>query len=335
MHRKHMKLGVLIAFAGAFGVATAQSTSVKPLAAPQIAPASSGKLAPQQPGVLAAQGSPVQAPMPAPLPAGMVSVDLKKEALDQVAPLSAKEVLELRKELEDRSDAMTEPMRTVPTPVRRQITYDLSPEAPPQVIRTSMGQGSAIVFVDAAGRPWPAEFSDQFSPKNFSVSAFGDNGVSVVVKRPGVQRANVILRLPGLLTPVSFSVISEQTETDYSVEVVIPRLNPTLVAPVGDVVERRALGAAALMDYLFNTPPKSAKLLTVDAPGFKAWQISPERMIVRTDALIASPAWSRRQSSVAGLTVYDLPLTPVITVSKGGQESNIVVTGFESTREQK
>jgi hypothetical protein len=58
-------------------------------------------------------------------------------------------------------------------------------------------------------------------------------------------------------------------------------------------------------------------------------------MIVRTEALVASPAWQRRQSSTSGVNVYDLPLTPALVVAAQGQLMNVRLSGFAGTRERR
>lgn len=50
-----------------------------------------------------------------------------------------------------------------------------------------------------------------------------------------------------------------------------------------------------------------------------AWQTSGTTMVVRTSALVLSPAWKRRQGSSDGVFVYEIPLTPVVSISEGGE----------------
>lgn len=277
--------------------------------------------------------------MPMPLPAGTPSVagpaDLKREAIDRIAPLTPEEIKDLRQDLLRRGNAMTEPMEPPPKPVRRQVTLDLSPGASPEIIRAAFSQGSVVTFVDAAGRPWPVMHADNFAPNGFDVATFGANGVSVGVKREAARAGNMAVLLEGLSVPVSFGLVSGQREVDYSIEVRLPRYLPTAPPPVGMVDRNPALGAEELLNYLLNTPPQGAKALAVDAPGVQAWQVSAERMIVRAEGLVASPAWQRRQSSATGVSVYDLPITPVVLLAAQGQLTSVRVSGFAATKEQR
>lgn len=268
-------------------------------------------------------------PMPTPLP----PANLTTEAIDRVAPLNPKEILELRKELGARAAAMQQPLEPTAKPVRRVVRMDLSPGAAPEVIRAAVAQGSVITFLDAAGRPWPVVSADNFNPGGFDIATFGGNGVSIGVKTGGVKAGNVAVLLDGLQIPVTLAVQTGQREVDYSVEFHIPRILPGQPAPIGAVEQVLSLGASDLMNFLLNTPPEQARALVVDSSVATAWQVAPDRMIVRTTGLIASPAWRRRQSSALGVSVYDLPLTPVVLVATEGQLLPVRLSGFGATRE--
>jgi len=89
--------------------------------------------------------------------------------------------------------------------------------------------------------------------------------------------------------------------------------------------------AAELMEYLYRTPPREARRLTVAGSGtdeIMAWQISPSSMAVRTSAQILSPAWVRRQGSSDGVFVYQLPITPVVVIAQGGELRNVSLGGI-------
>ncbi len=270
--------------------------------------------------------------MPAPLP--VPPADLKTEAIDRIAPLNPKEILELRKELGARAAAMNQPLEPVAKPVRRVVRLDLSPGAAPEVIRTAVSQGSVVTFLDAAGRPWPVVSADNFNPAGFDIATFGVNGVSIGVKAASARAGNIAVLLNGLQTPVTLSIQTGQREVDYGVEFHIPKMLPGQAAPVGAVEQVLSLGASDLMNFLLNTPPEHARALKADSSLANAWQISPDRMIVRTTGVVASPSWRRRQSSAMGVSVYDLPLTPVVLVASEGQLLPVRLSGFGATREQ-
>jgi intracellular multiplication protein IcmK len=313
----------------------AAATPQLPVAVPQppsaAAPGQTASMAPPPiPGATPGAG---QMPLPGgPLPAPL---NLRQEALERIAPLTPEEVLELRKELKRRTEAMSQSLEPLGKPTRRVLTVDLSPGATPPVVRTAVNQGGVVSFVDATGRPWPVLTVDNYNQAGFDVAAFGPNGVSIGVKSASARATNMAVLLEGMSSPITFTVTTGQSEIDYSVEMQLPRYIPGQPAPVGAVEQMRSLGAADLMNFLLNTPPKDARALTSDTPTVVAWQVSPERMIVRTDALVASPAWQRRQSSTTGVSVYDLPLSPRIVVAAQGQILNVRLSGFAATKEQR
>lgn len=304
------------------GISRVSPGGVQPVAAPMIAPQLPPAVTPTSRG-----------PMPTPLPAGVSSINLKEEALDRVAPMPPQDVLEFRREIGSRSDAMQQPLKPGGKPVRRVISLDLSPGASPEVFRTAFGQGGVVTILDAAGRPWPILDVDNFS-KDVSVALLGVNGVSIGLKTESARQGSIAVRLEGLPSPVTFSVVAGQAEIDYSLEMQVARYLPGAPAPVGSVEGLPTLASADLMNYLLGTPPKSARPLTSDGGGVKAWQTSPQTMIVRTEALLASPRFSRRQSSANGMTVYELPLSPKIILASQGQMQSVAVSGFEGTKEQ-
>jgi intracellular multiplication protein IcmK len=307
--------------------------SVQPLPEPALQPRVDPKKAPP-PAVF----TPVSrsASMPTPLPgSSMQPIDLKQEALEQTAPLTPAEILDLRRELEARGKAASEPLTPIGRPVRRLLPIDLSPGAPPEVVRTTFGQGTVVSFLDAAGRPWPVAHVDNFNPAAMSVALLGVNGVSIGVKSARARIGNVAVLLEGMSAPVTFAVAIAQEEIDYSVELQMPRYLPGLPAPVGAVETLPSLGAAGLMDYLLGTVPAGIRKLSSSSQNVQAWQVSPTLMIVRTSALLASPRYSRRQSSGTGTTVYELPVTGRLVLAAEGQMQTVTVGGFEATKEAK
>lgn len=262
-------------------------------------------------------------------------MDLKAEAIERIAPLTPQEVIQLRQELDSRANAMRQPLTPVGKPVRRLVNLDLSPGSAPEVVRSAFGQGGVVTFMDAAGRPWPVIELENYNPTGLDVTVLGTNGVSIGVKDQSTRMGNIAVRLEGLSSPVMFAVAVGQQEIDYSVEMHLARYLPGAPAPVGSVEGLPSLAAADLMNYLLGTPPKSARQLTANSSSVRAWQISPQSMVVRTDALLASPRYSRRQSSASGMTVYELPLSPKLILASQGQMQSISVTGFQGTKEQK
>lgn len=336
MRTKHT-LRLLAGLAAAAACATAmgqQGGITRAGAAPQASatPQVTARPAP------ALDGMPRPTPLPGqPLPANGAPpvappmLSIKDEALNRIAPLTAEEVLELRQEMLRRQQAVQQPLEPIARPVRRAVPLDLAPTAAPEVVRLANGQGAVVSFFDAAGRPWPISVGDGYSPQALDVATFGPNGLSLGLKRRLAGRTNVAVLLEGLDTPVVLSVLPAREEADVALEVQVPRYVPSLPAPVNAAQQMASLNAAELMDFLLGTPPRTARPLASNSAAVKAWQTGPNRMIVRTSALLAAPAWSRRQSSGTGVTVYEVPLSPVLTVAVDGALSSVRLDGFTAT----
>jgi intracellular multiplication protein IcmK len=337
------RIWVVVAALGCAAVANAQSGISRAGAAP--APAAAQTTTPGSQRALPApsvDGMPRPTPLPGqPLPgsggqgqaaaAVAPQISITEDALNRTAPLTPAEVLEFRQELLRRQQAVQQPIEPVAKPVRRAVSLDLSPTAAPEVLRLSQMQGAIIAFYDAAGRPWPITVGDGYAPRSLDVATFGTNSLSVGLKARLVGRTNLAVLLEGLDTPVVLSVLPAREETDVALEVQVPRYVPSLPAPVSAAQQMASLNAAELMNFLLGTPPKEARALTADSAVVKAWQTGPNRMIVRTSALLAAPAWTRRQSSGAGVTVYELALSPVVTVAVDGSLSLVRLGGFSAT----
>ncbi len=320
--------------AAAIAPAVAQQGAARVTGGAPVQPSARPVLAPQLPP---AATPTARGPMPTPLPGGPMAsapVDLKAEAIERIAPLTAQEVIQLRQELDARATAMQQPLTQVGKPVRRVVSLDLSPGAAPEVFRAAFGQGGVVTFMDAAGRPWPVLELENYNPSGLDVSVLGSNGVSIGVKSSSTRIGNIAVRLEGLSSPVTFAVAIGQEEIDYSLEMQLARYLPGAPAPVGAVEGLPSLAAPDMMNYLLGTPPTSARQLTSNNSVVRAWQISPQTMVVRTEAMLASPRYSRRQSSANGMTVYELPISPKLILASQGQMQSVSLMGFEGTKER-
>lgn len=272
-------------------------------------------------------------PMPLPLSAP----NLKNEALERIAPMTPDQVRELRIDLDARTKAMQQALEVQAKPVRRQIVIDLSPGATPEVIRTAFAQGSILSFVDAAGRPWAVQAVENFNPAGFDAALFGTSSVSVGVVQPSARAGNIGILLEGVSTPLMFTFVTGQPEVDYALEVQLSRFVPGQPLPVGAVDGSPSQNVSELMGFLLNTPPESAANLKSDSPHVKAWQISATKMIIRAEGIVVAPAFTRKQSSQSGVSVYEVPLSPhiLVTLKTQNQLARVSISGLSATVEQK
>lgn len=309
-------------------VAAAPSAAAPSRAAPPAVLPPPRAADPRQGATAAAGARPAPEPMPvagAPLPANLVN-----EALDQVAPLTPDELRKLRQELAQRQRALTENVsgRAPARPTSQIYNVDLSPGATPPVVSIERGLGSIVSFLDAAGKPWPARVADNFNPDVITVSQFTEHQLSIGTATANPVNVGVAVALEGLPVAITFNVISGQPWVDSQVRMVIPQYRGGAPADAGALKGEPALAAGDLMAYLLRTPPASSRSLTVDGlPGALAWQVSGNRMVLRTTYLVAT-GYFRSQGLGDGTSVYELPLSPVIRVADGGQFKPVRISGF-------
>ena len=329
-----LALGVVCGVAHAQGVSRVTNPTAAQPAPASAGPAPAGALPQNGPSPQGALPSPAVAPSPQGNNAAMPTpyVATTQAVLDKISPLTPKEIVNLRKQIDERKDAFSENISGRPParPTSTQTTVDLSPGGTPPVLRLTPRQGATIMFVDAAGRPWPVEAADNFNDAGYAVAQMAEHVFSVGMKQP--QIGNIAFKLKDIARPVSVTVMPAQDQTDYNLDLVVPKfvggVPPTAMASAAPAPSHLS---DDLMAYLYRTPPRDARRLNVGGSGtdeIMAWQISPTSMAVRTSAQILSPAWMRRQGSSDGVFVYQLPLTPVVVISQGGELRNVALSGI-------
>jgi intracellular multiplication protein IcmK len=287
-----------------------------------------------QPPMAAAQAGraqgPGQLPGQPPMPSPLMPPNLVNEVIESATPLSADELRTLRKELEVRKAAMTENIsgRAPPRPTTSIYNLDLSPGSTPPVVRIEVGHGSIISFLDAAGRPWPAKVADNFSPTGLTLSQFTEHQLSIGTISSTPINAGVAVALEGIPVAITFSVISGQSMVDAQVHMVLPQYKGGTPPGVGTLRGEPSITAGDLMSYLLRTPPPTARKLTVEGlSGALAWQVSNDRMVLRTTAMVTTGSF-RVQGIGDGTFAYEMPLSPQVRVVQGDRFESIRIGGF-------
>lgn len=269
------------------------------------------------------------APMPTPLPA---PIDKVQNALDQSAPMTAEEITQLMRKLYERQRATQQNITGVAPakPITSVEMLDLSPGATPPVIRVTLGQGTVLSFSDSAGRPWPIADNMNFNQRAYEAKLIGPHLYSVTLKTR--EPANLTIVLKDLARPIVITALPATDETDYLKEYTVPRFVDG-VPPASVAASSRegsiAFNAPELINFLYRTPPKSARTLTVAGlPGVMAWQIAGNKVVLRTAGQVVIPAFSRRHSGTDGVSVFELPLSPVVSITEGGALHRVSLGGY-------
>ena len=271
-----------------------------------------------------------------------------EESLEELLPVSPDEVrryLDARERLEGASDPSPATMES------RARTVEGGLAKAPEVIRLTPGYSSTLLFQDMTGAPWPVLSAILGDPQAFSLSqprverttrtlnsVQGDAGSSgneaeetvenvhshLVNLVPLANRAasNLVVTLEGADYPLVFHLVTESRRTHG-------RTNDALVvlrlAQKGPGAREAVLGPAPefvgeeLLGFAHGVPPRGARRLSVepDDRGLKAW-VWDGMVYVRSVHKAVWPAWTR-SASMEGATVYVMPMTPSVVVSRNGK----------------
>lgn len=247
-------------------------------------------------------------------------------------PLSNKEIQWVKSQMDSAQYALHKgaPLR----PASRVLVASVDPGSAPAVIHLVPGYITALSVVGRDGTPWPIVTESTGSGNQFVVSspalAGSGNGSSANNKAAQSNGAptnlltispnffgatsNLVLTLKGLDTPLVVMLESgppEGKEVDGRITLRVNRSAPdapvpTVMAPPPSPVD------TTLMSFLEGTPPKTAKVVSVDAVGVEVWSWQGS-MIIKTRDTLVLPAWTA-QVQQDGVSVYQIPMTGAITV---------------------
>ena len=255
----------------------------------------------------------------------MVDEIAYEEMESQVYPMSEQQVKKLRGKYEKMEMASTLP-QSPPTPVATSQLVNLSPGSTPPVIRLSQGFVSSLVFLDSTGAPWPISAYDLGDPSAFNIQ-WDKTGNTLMIQATKLYNyGNMAVRLEGLNTPVMLTLVPGQKEVDYRVDMRIQGIGPNAQMPVlGDNLPPTA--NRLLLHVLDGVPPAGSTRLTVSGGDARAW-LFKEKMYVRTNLTILSPAWLATMTSADGMHAYEMQKSPVLLVTWHGKVMQLKVEGL-------
>jgi intracellular multiplication protein IcmK len=277
-------------------------------------------------GATMAKGSVYSNPdAPQPLPPLTPANANLDAAVDLVTPLSPSQIRALRKRIDEAKRAASASPTRPPKPVYSVQTVDLSPGAPPPIVRVS-DLGSAVTFIDSAGQPWDITEVDNMAKGRFEVLRPVPGVPTITITANGSYvEGDVAVFLKDLSFPVVVKMIAGQRETDYRQDIRIPRRGPNALAPV-PATPAIGLPGNGMQAILDGTGTSEAKPVKIENPpaGMTAWQIG-EHIMLRTNLFLTDPAYYGALTGADGTHVYDIPRTPVVTVSENGVSRNVVL----------
>ncbi len=249
-----------------------------------------------------------------------------EQAEKQIFPMKEKEIVKMHDKYKKIELAKTTDPTSPPKPVATSQFVNLSPGSTPPVIRLAQGFVSSLVFLDSTGAPWPISAYDLGDPSSFNIVWDKTSNTLMIQASKLYNYGNLAVRLEGLNTPVMLTLIPGQKEVDYRVDMRVQGYGPNAqIASVGDNLPPHA--NRVLLHILDGVPPNGSNRLTVSGGDARAWLLK-NKMYLRTNLTILSPAWLSSMTSADGMHAYEMQKSPVILVSWHGKVMQLKVEGL-------
>lgn len=199
-------------------------------------------------------------------------------------------------------------------------TVSLDPGSTPPTIRLSPGHITTLTLLDMTGSPWPIQ--DVGWAGAFKVDT-PEAGGHVIRITPETAHGigNMSMRLVGLITPITFKMVTALEEAHYRLDIRVPKMGPLAKAPL---ISHGGLNTVAGDDVLINVldgtpPPDSERLVVEGVDGRTSAYRFAGTVYLRTPLTLLSPAWSGSATSADGMSVYALNDAPVVLLSDNGR----------------
>lgn len=280
-----------------------------------------------QPGQQIQQTGPNGMPVLPKLPGEQSGIRAGAIAIDDLMPPNlAKDVLELKERRDAYDRAMAASAGVVAKPVTRSITITQAAGEVPDVVRVAPGIPTNVVFLDSTGQPWPIEYATPGDSSKFEV-VMPMAGTSSLQIRPrfsyGYSGLSVTLKNNPI--PISLTLTVGQAQVDARLDVKVARRGPNAAAPIIDRTGSPHATDVTLMSFLDGVPPQGSREVKTSLSSVRAWMWN-DRLVVRTDQPLVSPAWSDSTSSPSGVTnAYILPVVPSILVATDGRMMTVKI----------
>jgi intracellular multiplication protein IcmK len=216
------------------------------------------------------------------------------------------------------------PAGSQPKPVVSIQNLDLSPGVTPPIVRVSDRTGVIMDFMDANGNPWPIDHVVNMSKNEIDVDEkpldpkSDQNSFFAKSIRYG-SIGNVGVYLRKLPTPIIITLLAGQKDVDYRVDFRVPAYlhGKDKIGFEKEHFDDRL--AAATM----GITPNGCEHYNTDTKQVMAWGCTSgedQTMIIRVDGVLLSPSPldGKKIDSLDGTKVYEIPTTPVVSVSVDG-----------------
>lgn len=282
---------------------------------PSYNPTAADKTANQRPAQVEQDNAVVELP----------PIDVKKQsfegALGDIMPMTPQELEQMKRHLEATRKASKTPFINS-KPVTGSLLVDLSPGAAPPGVRIAVHHGAVLNFMDSNGQAWPVVHTTNFNQKDFVVDSPFAGSSTVTISNLGYYgTGNVAVFLKDLPTPITVGLYGNQNETDYRVDLRLPKRLPGSVDPIPGTGNGRAKPDSRLIQLVDGIPPDGAIPVRTSSEYVRAYYFD-NQLLVRTQLTLLS-AFSHVIPGQDGTNVYALGVTPLLTFSNNGVRERV------------
>jgi len=258
-------------------------------------------------------------------------------------PLTPDIIRDLGRRFGENRRAQEEALTEIASPESRRVNVSFVPGAAVPIIHTVKGYPTAIAFFDKTGEPWPILWDTNSNPAAVAEGSNCNAGphaggpavaavgfyVCTPVKGSNVleitpmslkPRGGLVVTLENAPKPLSFMLIGggERYDADLTIQTAEsgPKAKTQTLYP--SAPDTAAPFLTAMLD---GVPPAEAVPLSVSGVSpedLRAWKLG-EHVYLRTRLTLISPEWVGSENGEGGLTVYEVPSTPVVLLSHGGR----------------
>jgi intracellular multiplication protein IcmK len=248
--------------------------------------------------------------------------------LQENVPLTPKEVVRLRQQIDMQQRAAAIPANIPPKPVSSTLMVNLAPGTTPPAIRLAQGYITSLVFVDSTGSPWPIASFDIGDPNKLGPPQWdGKSNILLLQAVSPYGDSDLIVRLVGLPTPITLSLVFGQRVVDYRTDIHVSGIGPNAKElPTGLNLPNSA--NQLLLSVLDGLAPSGSKTLKAQGcSDCQVWMLG-NKLYFRTRFTLLSPGWIGRMESPDGMIAYEVPRTSSLLVSQYGNPVELKVEGF-------
>jgi intracellular multiplication protein IcmK len=271
----------------------------------------------------------------------------RQRILDDAIPLTPEMIRDLARRYGETQRAREEGGAQIASPVSRPLNVTFAPGQATSIIQTVRGYPTAVSFFDNTGQPWPITWDSNSNAA--SVSAGGSTngeGCNTTPNAPGptgraemsgfqvcvpvrgsntIQitpmsispRGGLLVNLQGAPKPVAFMLMAGRDRYDAEISVHVASRGPNARVQIDTRPNAPFTGAPFLTAMLSGIAPADAVPLAVSGVSpdeARAWRLG-DHIYLRTSYTLMSPPWDGSQSGEGNVTIYALPITPVVLLS--------------------